>query len=166
MRGGERCPLSTFVPLRSSAARVTVEVPQALPALEVGKPEAEAREGKVVLRWQPVGVPGVTTYDVFGRLSGQQSGPAKLTREPLRVAVFSDATFHGGREASYAVVARAPRRAEPVLPAADAWVSAVALPLPKEPVFVLKPAAEGLALHAGAPGRPMCLRRAGSGARR
>jgi hypothetical protein len=88
LRGGERCPLSTFVPLRSAPSRVEVEVPQALPALEAGKPEAEPGEGKVVLRWSPVGVPGVTTYDVFGRFAGQASAPVRLNGGPLLAAVF------------------------------------------------------------------------------
>lgn len=93
LRNG-RCPLSTFMPLRSAPVRVSVVVPEALPALRVPRPDAEPREGKVTLRWQPVGVPGVTSYDVFGRLSGQAGAPRKLNAEPLRAAEYSDVLFH------------------------------------------------------------------------
>ncbi len=147
---GGRCPLSTFAPRRSAPVRASLDVPEALPALRVTRPEAEPREGQVVLRWTPAGVPGVTTYDVFGRLNGQAGAPLKLNGAPLRETGFSDMTFHGGREASYAVLARAPRRAEPGLPREEEWVSARPLPARVEPVFMLRAAARGLSLRGGA----------------
>ena len=145
-----RCPLSAFVPLRSAPVRVAAVVPEALPALRVPRPDAEPREGKVTLRWQPVGVPGVTAYDVIGRLKGQTGVPRKLNEVPLREAEYSDVMFHGGQEASYAVVARAPRRAEPAMPREDAWVSARALPVRAEPGFVLSAAAKDVKLTGAA----------------
>jgi hypothetical protein len=149
LRGG-RCPLSSFAPQRSAPVRASVEVPAALPALVVPRPEAEPREGKVVLRWPAAGVPGVTTYDVFGRAGGPAGTARKLNAEPLRQAAYTDVTFHGGQEAAYAVVARAPRRAEPQLPGAGAWVPARPLPARIEPVFVLRSGAEGVSLRGGA----------------
>jgi hypothetical protein len=163
LRGGERCPLSSFVPLRSAPARVVVEVPLALPSLEAGKPQAKPGEGKVVLRWSPVGVPGVTTYDVFGRFAGQASAPVRLNGGPLLAAAFTDAMFHKGEETSYAVVARAPRHAEPGIPRDDAWVSAKALPVRREPVFVLNAASDVVKLCNGTRWEGDVLRVSGNG---
>ncbi len=147
---GGRCPLSAFAPQRSAPVRVSADVPKAMPALKVPRPDAAPREGKVVLRWTAVGTPGVTTYDVFGRLSGQAGAPRKLNVAPLRETCFSDVTFHEGQEARYAVVAHAPRRAEPAVPGEDLWVSARPLPVRMEPVFVLNAAAEGVKPRGGA----------------
>ena len=141
-----RCPLSTFVPQRSGPVRVTLEVPNRLPALHAPKPEAEPGEGKIVLHWQAVGVSGVTTYDVFGRLSGQTGLPCKLNKAPVRGTSYSDVVFHKGQETSYAVVAHAPRRADPEMPRESDWVSARPLPTRMEPVLVLKALTDGLKL--------------------
>ncbi len=149
LRGG-RCPLSTFASQRSLPVRASAEVPSALPALKVPRPDAEPRAGKVILRWPAVGVPGVTTYDVFGRVSGRAGIPKKLNVEPLRCTVFSDVTFHEGQSASYAVVARAPRRAEPALPRESEWVSALPLPVRREPVLVLGADVKDVELRGGA----------------
>jgi len=147
---GERCPLSTFVAQRSVPVRVSVEVPELLPALRVSRPDATPGGGTVSLRWPAAGVPGVTTYDVFGRHSGQTEAPCKLNRAPLRTAEFSDMAFHNGQEASYVVVACAPRHADPGVPPDDAWVSARPLPVRVAPTFVLTAAADGIQLRGGA----------------
>jgi hypothetical protein len=142
----ERCPFSTFVPVRSSPIRLSVEVPPLLPALSVSKPGAEPREGKIMLRWQPVGIPGITTYDVFGKLCNATSVPQKINSSPLRESYFQDALFHEDNEVSYAVLAWAPRNAEPELPKNTEWVSAKALPRRIEPVFILSATNKNLKL--------------------
>lgn len=147
---GERCPLSSFVPQRSAPSRAAVEVPAALPALRVEGLEAEPLEGRVALRWSPAGAPGVTTYDVYGLAEGAGEAPQRLNVLPLRGTAFTDALFHAGRASRYAVVARAPRRSEAALPAADAWVSARALPARRQPVFRLEAGAAGVSLRGGA----------------
>lgn len=158
-----RCPLSTFAPQRSAPVRVALDVPNRLPALHAPKLAAEPGEGKVALRWQAVGVCGVTTYDVFGRVSGQTGLPCRLNKTPVRGTSYSDMTFHNGQAASYAVVARAPRRAEPELPQAGDWVSAQALPMRREPVLVLNARTDGLKLTGKArfEGDVLCLQPGG-----
>lgn len=147
LRNGERCPLSSFVPQRSAPARTTADVPAELPALTVAKLVAEPRPGNVALLWDAAGVPGVTTYDVLGRRTDGTT--RKLNPAPLAVAFFVDASFHGGQEVSYAVVANGPRRA-PGTPGDGAWVTARPLPEQKEPVFALSADAKGMRLAGGA----------------
>jgi hypothetical protein len=89
----------------------------------------------------------VTTYDVLGRLPDGKT--QKLNPSPLRATTFVDAAFHGGQEATYAVVANAPRRATGV-PRGGAWVTAKPLPERKEPVFTLSAEVKGLRLAGGA----------------
>jgi hypothetical protein len=147
LRDGERCPLSTFEPQRSAPTRAIVEVPAELPALVVTRLVAEPREGRIALRWEPAGVSGMTTYEVLGRRPDGTT--QKLTPTPSTVALFVDGSFHGGQEASYAVVANAPRRAAGA-PGEGAWLTAKPLPERKEPVFILNADATDMRLAGGA----------------
>jgi len=146
------CPLSTFEPRRGDPVRVAVEVPGALPAIRAGTPRTEPLAGRVRLRWAEAGMPGLTTYDVYGQAAdGPPEPPRRLNREPLRGTTFVDAIFHAGREVRYAVVAHAPRRpAAGVPPPGEGWATARAMPPRTDPLFTLESAAGELQLSGDA----------------
>ena len=147
LRAEERCPLSNVLPQRSAPVYAAVDVPAVLPALSVGEVLAEPGDGRVVLRWAPAGTPGLTTYDVMGLHPDRVA--EKLNRAPLKATRFMDATFHGGKDTEYTVVANAPRRAAG-MPREGAWVRTRALPERREPVLALARETEGLRLTGGA----------------
>jgi hypothetical protein len=146
----ERCPLSTFEPLRSTPLRLSADIPPSTLALHVSKLSAEPKEGKVLLRWTPTGIPGITIYDVFGTPGDKSAPPQKLNPAPIRETFFQDALFHDGREVSYAVVARSPRHTGQLMPADGDWVPAKALPRRLEPVFDINTECKNLKLSGGA----------------
>ncbi|MCL1922210.1 MAG: LamG domain-containing protein, partial [Kiritimatiellaeota bacterium] len=149
MPPGERCPLVSFKPERAAPVHLTYEAPKQDRQTQTDiLPQAAPRAGSVALAWAPVGVPGLTCYDVY---AAQGKGkPARLNKEPLRVPAYMDATFHGMKETRYAVTAYGPTLAERKPPADKFWATAKADPVREEPVFKLAPDAPGLTLTDGA----------------
>ena len=152
MPAGERCPLSSVVPERAAPVYITHEPPKQDKQAQTGiLPQAEPKAGSVALSWVPVGVPGLTCYDVYG---AQGKGkPVKLNKAPLRTPAYADTLFHGMNETRYAVAAYGPTFAERDrrAPADNTFfVMAKANPVREEPVFKLSPSAAGLQLTDGA----------------
>jgi len=146
---GEACPLVSFKPERAAPVYVTHEPPKQDKQTQTDiLPQAEPRTGNIALSWPPVGVPGLTAYDVYGAQG--RGKPVKLNKEPLRTPQYVDATFHGMQETRYAATAYGPNAPERKPPADKYWVSATPKPMRETPVFKLSPTAEGLQLTDGA----------------
>ena len=149
MGQGERCPLSTFEPIRSAPVFTeAVSVPEFLPALKVANIDATPARGSVQLCWQAVGTPGLTTYDIYGRRDGETEA-RKINTEPQRMNSFAVTGFHKGGKAAYTVLAHAPRSMPTDLKSAG-WVEAEPLPVRMDPVFAMAASADKLQLHNGA----------------
>lgn len=145
------CPASVHPGWRRSPpVRVTVGVPAPLPTLEVTGLRAEPLPGRVRLRWDGVGPPGVTTYEVYGRRRGSTLAMARLNRRPLHVPAFTDSTGVPEADREYAVVASSPRRIPPPIPPLQGSIAGRPLPPPVAPVLRLGPELEGMRLHGAA----------------
>jgi hypothetical protein len=147
---GKRCTLTTFETVRGEPLRLpAVNVPATLPPLRVSEIEAVPSHGKINLSWQPVGIPGVATYDIYGKRADDKI-PRKLNTEALNATSFSDTHFHQGGEVGYAVIANAPHCAKAALSESTAWITTKPLPVRMEPVFTLKTDGKKLKLKGGA----------------